>query len=103
MAENPKRQKLDPSGVPFATRARGGKKARRAEARAQDTEAGLRVPQEGWSEEKRAAWARLQDVQNRRRQLLKLEEEARDAFKKASRRTLASRCPARRAGAAVGN
>ena len=84
MADNPKRQKLDPSGVPFATRTRGGKKARRAEARAQDTEAGLRVPEESWSEEKRAAWARLQDVQQRRRQLLTLEKEARDAFKKAS-------------------
>ena len=82
MAE--KRQKLDPSGVPFATRTRGGKKAKKAEARARDTEAGLREPQEGWSEEKRAAWARLQDLQNRRRQLLRLEAEARDEFKKAS-------------------
>ena len=76
--------KLDPSGVPFGTRQRGGKKAKRAEARARDTEAGLREPQEAWSEDKRAAWSRLQDIQNRRRQLLRLEEEARDEFRRAS-------------------
>ena len=102
MAENPKRQKLDPSGVPFATRTRGGKKARRAEARAQDTEAGLRVPEEGWSEEKRAAWARLQDVQQRRRQLLKLEEEARDAFKKASAEDVGESLPSAPRGSRSG-
>ena len=76
--------KLDPSGVPFGTRQRGGKKAKRAEARARDTEAGLREPLEAWSEDKRAAWTRLQDIQNRRRQLLRLEQEARDEFRRAS-------------------
>ena len=70
--------------MPFAARQRGGKKAKKAEARARDTEAGLRQPQEGWSEEKRAAYARLQDLQNRRRQLVRLEAEALDVFRKAS-------------------
>ena len=100
MAE--KRQKLDPSGVPFGTRQRGGKKAKKAEARARDTEAGLREPQEAWSEEKRAAWSRLQDLQNRRRQLLRLEEEARDEFRRASAEDPAESLPSASRGSGSG-
>ena len=64
--------------------------------------AGLREPQEAWSEDKRAAWSRLQDIQNRRRQLLRLEEEARDEFRRASAEDPAESLPSAPHGSGSG-
>ena len=69
----PRKQKLDPSGVPFSTRTRGGKKQKKADARAEQTAAGEREPKEFWSE-------RLQSLAERRRELSVLEAKAREDF-----------------------
>ena len=79
----PKKQKLDPSGVPFSTRTRGGKKQKKADARAEQTAAGEREPKEYWSEAKRDAYNRLQSLAERRRELSVLEAKAREDFQAA--------------------
>ena len=78
-----KKQKLDPSGVPFSTRTRGGKRQKKADARAEQTAAGEREPKEYWSEAKRDAYNRLQALAERRRELSVLEAKAREDFQAA--------------------
>ena len=71
---------MDPSGVPFSTRTRGGKKQKKADVRAEQTAAGEREPKEFWSEAKRDAYNRLQSLAERRRELSVLEAKAREDF-----------------------
>ena len=72
-----------PALPPFSTRQRGGKKQKKADARAEQTAAGEREPKEFWSEAKREAYNRLQSLAERRRELSVLEAKAREDFQSA--------------------
>ena len=74
-----RKQKLDPSGVPFTQR--GGKRQKKADLRAQEVESGAKVPLEQWSEAKRSAYQRLQSLAARRKELSALEKQGREDFR----------------------
>ena len=77
------KHKLDPSGVPFAVKQRGGKRQKKADLRAEPTASGAREAQEHWSEAKREAYPRIQALAARRKELSALEKQAREDFRTA--------------------
>ena len=89
-----KKRKLDSSGREFVTRERGGKRANQAKKLARQVLEGFHEPRQQWSEQKRIEFERLVDIQERRRELDRLEKEATQRFAEASQ-------PARRAGGAA--
>ena len=72
--------RLDSTGRPFVHTERGGKKIKRQQELRQAVLEGTYTPQEQWSEEKRLQYAKLLSIQERRRELDRLEREAQEGF-----------------------
>ncbi|CAE7237809.1 GIP [Symbiodinium natans] len=75
-----KAERLDSTGRPFVLTHRGGKKSKRQQELRQAVLEGAYQPQAEWSEQKRLEYAKLLSIQERRKELDRLEREAQEGF-----------------------